>query len=112
MEGQIEAMFRTEAEGVAPEQVPETIVETTPEAPIAEPEVQPEAQSSSLHRSRFRGRSAQGRTSHSARDLPRSARRKKQLKRRLAEFEASTANAAAPSPFDDPDAFAGYFQRN
>jgi hypothetical protein len=107
MEGQIEAMFRNDAEATPPEPTPEPIVETPPvEAPvepIAEPVEQPSPEPVVEAEAPKEERAIPLATFLDQRDELKAA------KRRLAELEAQP-QAAAPSPFDDPDAFAGYFQ--
>jgi hypothetical protein len=112
MEGEIEAMFRAEAEGATPEQVTEPIVETAPEAPTVEPVAQPEEQPEPSPEPIPEV------------DAPKETKQVplatfldqrdelKEVRRRLAEFEASTRERpAAPSPFDDPEGYAAYTQQ-
>lgn len=112
MEGQIEAMFRTEAEGQPPEQVPETVAETTPEAPIVEPDVQPEAQPEPSPEP-----VPEAEAPKDAKQVPLATfldqrDELKEARRRLAEFEAtSRERPAAPSPFDDPEGYAAHTQQ-
>lgn len=112
MEGQIEAMFRTEAEGVTPEQAPETIVETTPEAPIAEPEAQPEAQPEPSPEPVPEVEAPKDTKQVPLATFLDQRDENKELKRRLAEFEASNRERpAVPSPFDDPEGYAAHTQQ-
>jgi hypothetical protein len=108
MEGQIEAMFRNDAEATPPEPTPEPIVETPPvEAPvepIAEPVEQPSPEPVVEAEAPKEERAIPLATFLDQRD------ELKATKRRLAELEANRQQSAAPSPFDDPDAYNGYVQ--
>jgi len=112
MEGQIEAMFRSDAEANPPEPTPEPIVETTPEAPIVEPEVQPETPPEPSPEPAPDAEAPKGTKQVPLATFLDQRDENKELKRRLAEFEAtSRERPAAPSPFDDPEGYAAYTQQ-
>lgn len=111
MEGQIEAMFRSDAEANPPEPTPEPIVETTPEVPIAEPVAQPEVPPEPSPEPVPEVEAPKERQVPLATFLDQRDENK-ELKRRLAEFEVSNRERpAAPSPFDDPEGYAAHTQQ-